>query len=120
MRLIILITALLLSFRVTSQDWSLKLRSRVELRTWKLSTRADKTEKSLTGATVVLHKGPATIAQTITDGDGNFEIDIPANGDFILTITYAGCNTKKFFVSTKGVPEAVGKDQYKPTISIGG
>jgi hypothetical protein len=35
-------------------------------------------------------------------------------------ITYAGCNTKKFSVSTKGVPETVGKDSYKPTVSIGG
>ncbi|MCE3228888.1 MAG: CarboxypepD reg-like domain [Bacteroidetes bacterium] len=103
-----------------AQDWSLKLRSRVELRSWRLTTRADKTEKNLNGAAVTLQKGDAVIGQTTTDAEGNFEIDVPANGDFMLVITYAGCNTKKFAVSTKGVPESVGKDSYKPTISIGG
>lgn len=102
------------------QEWMLKLKSRVELRNWKLTSKADKTEKSLQGANISLNKGSTIISQTTSNSDGDFEIDVPAKGDFILTITYPGCNTKKFFVSTTGVPDEVGKDNYKPTVSIGG
>ncbi|MGZ4045866.1 MAG: carboxypeptidase-like regulatory domain-containing protein [Bacteroidia bacterium] len=105
---------------VRGQDWTLKLRSRVELRSWKLTNRADKTEKSLPGASITLTKGSVVLNQTTTNADGDFEIDVPGKGEFILTITFAGCNTKKFSVSTNGVPDAVGKDNYKPTVSIGG
>lgn len=102
------------------QNWMLKLKSRVELRNWKLTTKAEKSEKSLGGASVSLSKGSTVLSQTTSNAEGDFEIDVPAKGDFILTITYAGCNTKKFYVSTNGVPEEVGKDNYKPTVSIGG
>jgi hypothetical protein len=98
----------------------LKLKSQVELRNWKLTNKAEKTEKTLPGAAITLSKNGNVIGQTMTNANGDFEIDIPAKGEFILTITYAGCNTKKFSVSTNGVPEEVGKDNYKPTISIGG
>lgn len=105
---------------VTGQEWMLKLKSQVELRNWKLTNKAEKTEKTLPGASITLSKNGNVIGQTMTNANGDFEIDIPARGEFILTITYAGCNTKKFSVSTNGVPEDVGKDNYKPTISIGG
>jgi tetratricopeptide (TPR) repeat protein len=74
----------------------------------------------LQGASISLSRGTEILNQTVTNSEGDFEIDVPAKGEFILTITYAGCNTKKFSVSTNGVPESVGKDNYKPTISIGG
>ncbi|MCW3077339.1 MAG: hypothetical protein JWO32_1948 [Bacteroidetes bacterium] len=110
----------LLSNLLQGQEWMLKLRSRVELRNWKLTTKAEKSEKSLGGASISLSRGSTILSQTTSNSEGDFEIDVPAKGDFILTITYAGCNTKKFFVSTNGVPEEVGKDNYKPTVSIGG
>lgn len=116
---LIIFFVLLSNFSI-AQEWMLKLRSQVELRKWKLTTKAEKTEKSLQGAAISLSKGSTVISQTTSNSDGDFEIDVPANGEFILTITYAGCNTKKFSVSTNGVPEGVGKDNYKPTISIGG
>ncbi|MBA3664248.1 MAG: hypothetical protein H0W61_08575 [Bacteroidetes bacterium] len=116
----LLVGLFLLSICCQAQDWTLKLRSRVELRNWKLTTRAEKTEKSLQGASVSLSKGNQVLTQTMSNAEGDFEIDVPGKGEFILTITYAGCNTKKFFVSTNGVPDAVGKDNYKPTVSIGG
>jgi hypothetical protein len=103
-----------------SQQWSLKLSSNVELRNWVLTNKADKREKALDGANIALMKGATVIASTKTDLNGDFVIDIPANGDFILTVSYEGCNTKRFYVTTQGVPEAVGQDKYKPTIAIGG
>lgn len=120
MALRILLLFLLPACLLHAQDWSLKLSSNVELRTWKLNSAANKTEKSLSGATIVLYKGSSIISQTTSDGNGDFVIDIPGGDDFILTVSAAGCNTKKFYVSTKSVPENVGKDNYKPTVSIGG
>jgi tetratricopeptide (TPR) repeat protein len=55
-----------------------------------------------------------------SDGSGDFVIDVPANGDYILTISYSGCNPKKFAISTMGVPEELAKDNYKPTFGIEG
>jgi tetratricopeptide (TPR) repeat protein len=115
-----LIFFLFLFVNAHSQEWTLKLRSRVELRNWRLTSRAEKTEKSLPGAAITLSRGSEVIKETMTNAEGDFEIDVPGKGDFILTITYGGCNTKKFSVSTNGVPDAVGKDNYKPTVSIGG
>jgi len=120
MKQLLFISALLCSLVVYSQEWTLKLSSNVELRSWKLTTTAAKSEKSLGGAAITLYKGSAVIGQTTSDANGDFVIDVPSHGDFILTISFAGCNTKKFYVSTNGVPDAVGKDNYNPTVVIGG
>ncbi|MDO8999459.1 MAG: hypothetical protein Q7W45_06815 [Bacteroidota bacterium] len=103
-----------------TQNWTLKLSSTVELRTWRLSSVAEKAEKELSGAEIKLFKGNSLIGQTNSNPNGDFVIDVPAGGDFILTISYAGCNTKKFNVSTTGVDENVGKDNYMPTVNITG
>lgn len=105
---------------VIAQNWTLKLKSTVELRTWRLTSRADKTEKSIQGATIVLHSGNAIIKEVQSDLEGNFEIEIPANGDFYLTVSYPGCNTKKFYVSTKGIPDDQNNKDFKPSVKIGG
>jgi hypothetical protein len=119
-RVINVIIFLLLNSVVFAQDWTLKLSSNIELRKWKLSSKAEKEEKSLGGAAIMLYKGDNMIGQTMSDGNGDFVIDVPAKGDFVLTVSYAGCNTKKFYVSTNSVPDGVSKDNYKPTVIIGG
>src|SRR5574343_176828 len=40
-----------------AQNWSVKISSNVELRTWKLTTKADKEEKSLLCASITLYQG---------------------------------------------------------------
>lgn len=102
------------------QEWSLKLKSQVELRTWKLTTKADKTEKSIQGATILLLSGTTVIKEVQSDLEGNFEIDIPANGDYYLSVSYPGCNSKKFYVSTKNIPDDQNKGDFKPSVRIGG
>jgi hypothetical protein len=103
-----------------SQEWMLKLSSTVELRSWRLTSTAEKSEKALGGADIKLYKETKQIGQTTTNADGDFVIDIPAGGEYILTISFTGCNTKKFYVSTSGVTENVAKDNYKPTVKISG
>jgi hypothetical protein len=117
----IVLVFLVFHFIITrAQTWSLKLSSNVELRTWKLTTKADKEEKPLAGADIKLYKGSALINHVSTDNKGDFTIMVPPNGEFILMVAYPKCNTKKFLISTIGVPDEVGKDNYKPTFSIGG
>jgi len=119
-KLILLIFIALLSSYNIAQDWTLQLSSNVELRTWKLTTKADKEEKPLGGASIILYKDAAVVSRSASDGNGDFTVMVPPNGEFILEVSYAGCNTKKFLITTQGVPDAVGKDNYKPTFSIGG
>lgn len=102
------------------QEWHLNLKSTVELRTWKLTTKADKTEKSIQGATILLLDGTNVIKEVQSDLEGNFEIEIPSNGDYQLSVSYPGCNSKKFFVSTKNIPGEENKANFKPTVRIGG
>ena len=118
--LVIFLISLFLHTILNAQEWTLKLRSSVELRTFKLTNKVDISEEKLAGATIILSKGATTISQMQSDGSGNFVIDVPANGDYILTISYSGCNPKKFAISTMGVPEELAKDNYKPTFGIEG
>ncbi len=84
---------LVFSFKLFSQDWSLPLTGKVE-----------KNDKKLQGALVTLMQGTKQVAQTLTGEDGVFKFEIPANGDFMITVTKQGHCTKKFQVSTRGVP----------------
>jgi hypothetical protein len=103
-----------------AQDWSLSLSSNVELRTWKLSTKADKEEKGLGGASIKLFKGSTLVNEVKSFPNGDFKIDIPGNGEFSLEVSYPGCNTKKFAISTLGVPADIAKDNFRPSYGIGG
>ncbi len=117
---LLIILALLCNCNCFAQDWTLKLSSNVELKSWTLTNKAEKKQKHLQGATISLYKWSTLLSQTTSDANGDFTIDVPARGDFVLNVAFDGCNTKKFYVSTNGVPENVGNDNYKPTITIGG
>jgi hypothetical protein len=67
-----------------------------------------------------LYKGLTVVVQMQSDGNGEFIIEVPANGDFVLAISYAGCNTKRFAISTMGVPEVIANDKYTPSFGIEG
>ncbi|MGE0567643.1 MAG: hypothetical protein AB7O73_06815 [Bacteroidia bacterium] len=105
-----------------SQEWKLVLKSTVALRTWNLTTKANKSEKMAQGANIQLSDGSKILSEVTSDLNGNFELEIPGGGDYYLTVTYPSCSAKKFYVSTKGVPVDVtdSKKGYKPSIKIGG
>ena len=104
---------LIVSFFVNAQEWTLKLSSNVELRTWKLTTKADKEEKPLLGASITLYKGSGIVSQSTSDGNGDFTVFVPANGEFVLTVSYPGCNPKKFSIITTGAVSYTHLDVYK-------
>jgi hypothetical protein len=104
----------------TAQDWNFKLRSKVELRSWILSSRAEKNSSHVNGASIKLYKGSAVVSQTHSDESGNFELSIPSNGDYTILIEYPGCDPKKFEVRTRDVPPNKNDIHFKPTVDIGG
>ena len=119
-RLSIFFLFLLLQIVSHGQSWFLELSSRVELRTWKLTTKSEKNEDGIGGALVTLSQNDKTIKQINTDPNGDFIIQIPPNGEFILTISYKDCVPKKVIISTKGVPPDVGEDNYRPSYPMYG
>jgi len=121
MKQFIIHTIFLFSFCISfAQNWNFKLKSKVELRTWALSSRAMKNSTYLDGATVQLLKGSEIIFQAATDKEGNFEMNIPSDGDYSLVINYAGSEPKKFAVSTRGVPPNKDDPNFKPSFNMVG
>ncbi len=119
-RLLLSILLFTSAFSVLAQDWTLKLKSTVQLRTWTLTTMADKKERNIDGAKISLMQGDKVLSEVQSDTEGNFELEIPGNGNFQIYVSYPGCNAKKFYVSTKNVPAEVSGQKDKPNIIIGG
>jgi hypothetical protein len=109
----------LVSFCHAQGDWSLALSSSVELRTLKLTNKAEKTSDPLGGATISLYQGSTVIKQIQSDAGGDFTIIVPGNGDYMMVVSYQDCNPKKFEVSTR-VPPKFNTENWKPTFSIEG
>jgi hypothetical protein len=106
--------------QTNTKTWAVKISSNVELRTWKLTYKSEKTEKSLGGASIVLTKSGSVISQGTSSNNGDFQVMVPGNGVYILTVSYPGCNPKKFEIITTGVPEEIQNNNFYPSFSIGG
>jgi len=109
LKVFICILLVLVSTKLYQQSWSLQL-----------SSTAEKDGKGLPGATIKLYQGSKLLNQSISGHDGDFSVDIPPNGEFILVVSFTDCNTKKFQISTLGVPDEVGNDRFRPSFEIGG
>ena len=103
-----------------SQTWTLKLESSVELRTLKLTSKSEISEAPLEGATISIYKGTTLVKTVKSAANGKFTIEIPANGNYVLEVSYLNCNTKRFSISTIGVPESIATENYSPSIEIVG
>jgi hypothetical protein len=118
-RILFLAFVVLVSF-AGAQNWTLKISSHIGFRKFGLDTRITRDEKMMSAASVKLTQGEKLIEQTISDGDGYYSINVPANGEFILSVTSPGCVTKKIYINTSDVPAKVQKDNFKPSINIEG
>jgi hypothetical protein len=97
-----LIVIAIFSFSARAQDWQLELSSNVELRSWKLTSEAIKTEKPLRGASIVLSKvSGAVVTQTTSDGNGDFTVMVPQNDEFVLTVSFSNHSNFWFRFRTK-------------------
>ncbi|MBA2612030.1 MAG: hypothetical protein H0U95_08670 [Bacteroidetes bacterium] len=115
-----IIVAFIFIIATCQAQWTLKLSSNVYLRKWKLDTKANKEEKEIDGATVTLFQAGKQISQTTTSNGGEFTVLVPKDGEFYLTVSYPGCNTKRMAINTQNVPENMSKDNYKPSFEITG
>src|SRR5688572_8598603 len=117
----LLLTSLLLGSYITeAQEPSLYLKSHVDQRTLILTSKVAVIEKSLVGADVVLYKQNTEVSRTKTDGNGDFKVLIPINGEYELIVSYPGCNSKKVALNTNGIPADLQKTNFISTFSIGG
>ncbi|MBP7809922.1 MAG: hypothetical protein KA163_11560 [Bacteroidia bacterium] len=119
-KLSFIIIFLLCACFVSAQKWSLKVTSHIGFRKYIVDTKAVKDETVLGGAVIKLFKGNSLVDQSVSDGGGYFSIFVPANGEYILTVTYAGCFTKRIYINTNGVPEEIQKNNINPSINIEG
>jgi hypothetical protein len=119
-RNLLLIIFLICVCFANAQNWSLKITSHIGYRKYILDTKAIKDETVLGGASIKLFKGTNLVDQTVSDGGGYFSIFVPANGEYILTVTYSGCFTKRIYINTKDVPSEIQKSGIKPSINIEG
>jgi hypothetical protein len=99
-------------------DGTLKLKSKVELRNWKLTSKALKSQTFLKGASVKLYKANTIVSGIMTDEEGNFEISIPSDGEYTLLIEYPGRESKKFAVNAKTVSLNKNDANSKPSVDI--
>ncbi|MCC6182968.1 MAG: hypothetical protein IT237_14155 [Bacteroidia bacterium] len=99
---LLIISIFILHISSIAQEWTLPFSSRIE-----------KSGKKLQGAIITVTQGGKQVIQTMTGDDGAFKIQIPANGDFLVTVTKPGHCTKKFTVSTRGVPEDKKQGDFK-------
>jgi hypothetical protein len=57
------------------------------------------------GVSVAVNAGGKVINNILTDGTGKYSFDLPLNNDYVITVSKAGMASKKYAVSTRGVPE---------------
>jgi hypothetical protein len=100
----ILLFIIIPSCLLCQDDWTFKLRSKVELSKWQLNSKAYRQPTSLEGALVELVGTSGPIAATKTDKDGNFDMSIPSGGNYTVTITADGYNTKMFSLNVGTTP----------------
>jgi hypothetical protein len=112
---------LFIAMRLPAQKtWSLVISSSVELRTLKLTNKAEQSSRPLKGASITLYQGKTVLNQSMSSGSGDFSVLVPPDGDFTIVVSYPGCNAKKFQISTKGVPETFDQEGWEPSFPIGG
>lgn len=115
---IIALSILSFSDIISANDWNLTLKSKVELRDWKLSSKAYKHQTFLKGASIELFEASNLITKTESDNDGNFELKIPSTGNYTLLITYPGYNPKKFIVNARTIPVKAGDANLIPSVDM--
>lgn len=57
------------------------------------------------GVSVAVNAAGKVINNILTDGTGKYSFDLPLNNDYVITVSKPGMASKKYSVSTRGVPE---------------
>ena len=70
-------------------------------------------EGAVNGAQIIVVQGGKTILNISTGADGNYAFQLPLGNDYVVSVTRAGYITKKFAVSTRGVPPEIAQYKFK-------
>jgi len=105
---------------LSSQSLIYKFKSKTLVRKWTLSSKAYRLEEVLPGATVELFEGSKRLAQTTSDAEGNFGFDLPSSGNFLIVISKAGYNTRKFSVNCSSIIIKNGAADFIPSVNLTG
>ena len=71
-----------------------------------------KSRKKTEGAVVTLFKGSSQVSQLVTNTSGRFDVKMDLGSEYTLTVTKAGCITKKFYFNFKGIPDDRAKEDF--------
>ena len=59
---------------------------------------------ALNGAVITVNQGSRTVSTVVTGSDGKYNFQLPLGGDYIITISKSEMVTKKFSITTRGIP----------------
>lgn len=107
-------------FGLTAQNLIYKFKSKVELRDWKLSSKAYKEVTYLEGASIELYEGSKLITKTNSDKDGNFTLDLPPSGNFTLMVNSPGYNSRRFSLNCNSIIIKNGEADFIPSVDVTG
>lgn len=112
------LTLAFIPFGLSAQKLVYKLNSKVEVRNWKLNTKAYKEVTYLEGASIELFEGDKLLSKTTSDKDGNFEVNLPSTGNYTILISGAGYNTRKFSVKCNSIIIKNGESNFIPSVDL--
>src|SRR4051812_12969755 len=69
------------------------------------------------GASIKITQGELQVNIIKSDENGDYNIYLPLNGDYNITVTALGCVQKKYFVSTMGIPKDKSQIQFATNIA---
>jgi len=64
----------------------------------------DDNDAPIPGATIQVYAGSKVVTTVTTGGDGKYTFQVPANADYMVSISAPGTITKKFMVQARGIP----------------
>jgi membrane protein involved in colicin uptake len=59
---------------------------------------------ALNGAIITVNQGSRVVSTIVTGSDGKYNFQLPLGGDYIITISKPEMVTKKFSITTRGIP----------------
>ncbi|HWY37882.1 MAG TPA: carboxypeptidase regulatory-like domain-containing protein, partial [Bacteroidia bacterium] len=72
------------------------------------------------GATIQVFQGSKQVVTTATGADGKYAFQLPVNADYMVSVTGPGMITKKFLISSKGIPPERTQESFAPIIATVG
>ena len=67
---------------------------------------------NVSGAVIQITKGGKAVGSAMTDAAGDYSFEVPLGGDFLVTVSKDGYVSKRFSISTLGVPPEKSENKF--------